>query len=170
MTIWTGVPLTIRNKHNIILSTRAAGILDVPRILEVAKEFFFESGYAHLTFDGDQYSKILHNCASSEDIRIFIAEANNEIAGYVIVCLAREYTVENVGETYQFYVRERYRGTNAARSLVDAAIRQFDLWNCVLSYVVADPRMRKENNKLFSNLWKKFGYMDSGIQMVRERG
>lgn len=150
---------------------RSALTSEVDQLLQAAEEFFYEGEFRSLTFDRECYRNHLLNYLSDISSDVISAWDEDTLCGYVIIFCTREYTKENVGDQYQFYVRPDYRGTGVSRLLVDAAEKRFDDWNCAISHTAADPRLDKhpKNNSLFCNLWAKFGYKTTGVLLTKER-
>jgi len=145
---------------------------ELKQIVSLAAEFFKESNFsrAGLTVDLAQYEKTLQNYWRYPSVKSIVAldEATGELLGYVHVYAQRDYTVELVGEMYQFYVRKDARRSHVPRALVEAACRQFDDWGCVRSYAECAPGLPdKKSIMTFTNLWRKFGYQQVGVTLMR---
>jgi GNAT superfamily N-acetyltransferase len=145
---------------------------DMEEILDAAREFFEESNFAEsgLTVDLENYRRTVTQYWRLASVKSFLARRvqDNELLGYVHVYCQKDYTVELIGETFQFYVRKDARGSLVGRALVEAACRQFDEWGCARSYVDCSPGMQNEKHlQTFINLWGKFGFKQIGITMVR---
>lgn len=146
---------------------------EIPAIVELAGEFFKESNFSRsgLTVDLAAYRKTIENYWRYPSVMSIVALCRDtgQLLGYVHIYCQRDYTVELVGEMYQFYVRPDARGTLVPRELVRAACAQFDAWGCKRSYAECAPGLPDQKSvKTFANLWGKFGFKQIGITMLRE--
>jgi ribosomal protein S18 acetylase RimI-like enzyme len=117
---------------------------DVEEIATLAERFFRESNFHNdLTLAPIGWRKTLYENIANPSARAIIAvdAAHGRIVGYVLIYKQRDYTVESVGELFQFYVSPEYRRTSVARSLIQAAVNQFDAWGCARCYAEASPGM-----------------------------
>lgn len=147
---------------------RRCRLQDIEKLMELAAQFFAESDFSDLTYDPALFKRHMVEYATRPDCALITAWISNLMVGYVVITATREFTAEPIGEMYQFYVMPEYRGTGASRELVKAADAQWQAWGCCRSYSEAAPGMSEKNNKLFANLWKKQGYKDTGIIMIKE--
>lgn len=148
---------------------------DLDRVAELANEFFKESNFSRsgLTVDLEAYKKTIKNYWRNPYVASFIAldAETSELLGYVHIYAQADYTVELVGEMYQFYVAPRARATGVSRALVKAACEQWDAWGCVRAYCEAAPGLDDEKHLMtFRNLWGKFGFEQIGITLMRQGG
>jgi len=149
---------------------------EIPQIVKLAGQFFLESDFSRsgLTVDLNRYRKTLENYWRYPSVKSIVAiseeeENYGEVLGYVHVYMQQDYTVESVGEMYQFYVQPKARGSRVPRALVEAAVKQFDEWGCARSYAECAPGLPNEKHlKTFSNLWAKFGYRQVGVTLLRQ--
>jgi len=149
-----------------------AGYDEMDAILDLSERFFVESNYAdHLTFDRIKLRSNLF-CAWQNRPRDFITFVlmtdEREPAGFAHVRREDVFTVECVGELYQFYILPNHRGRGAARMLRDACQVRFDAWGCRISYVECGSGLDAgKNDKLFFNLWGKIGYKFLGTALFK---
>lgn len=150
--------------------TKSSSITELNDVLNAAKEFFDETEFSKLSYDGERYKEVLTNFYHDPEAEIITAWDDNNLCGYIIIFYVREYTKENIGEVYQFYVRKKYRKTIVGRLLVNKAEERFDDWKCAVRHSSVDPRMIENtiNNSLFCNLWKKFGYKTTGTLLTKD--
>ena len=140
---------------------------DIPDICEAAKELFAESNFSELTLDIERYADILDYYVEQRDIAasiLCVDDRSGFILGYIHIYYAQDYTVERIGEIFQFFVRKDYRGTKAARMLIASALRWYESKDCVRAYFDADPGFDDggKNIKLVRNLLAKFDYVPTG--------
>lgn len=145
---------------------------DIDVMADVALEFFLESDQKTLTLRRDKYEAMLYDYMANEYVRSFLAidEETQNVAGFIHIYCQDDYTDELIGEMYQFYVRAPYRGTHAGRALVAAANQQYEKWGCARAYceVGHGGNGKNLNDKLFVNLWSKFGYHYKGTVLMKE--
>lgn len=159
------------NKPDFIV--RDAYQSEIPAIVQLAAEFFLESNFSRsgLTVDLKAYEKTIQNYWRYPTVKSIVAlcKHTGDLLGYVHVYAQRDYTVELIGELYQFYVRPDARMTLVPRELVRAACAQWDEWGCKRAYAEAAPGLDNEKSlKTFRNLWGKFGFKQIGITLLRE--
>lgn len=162
---------TRERKPNFIV--RDAMRSEIPQIVRLAAKFFEESNFSRsgLTVDLAAYQRTIENYWRYPLVKSIVAldQHDGDLLGYVHVYCQRDYTVELVGEMYQFYVKPEARGTLVARELVRAACAQFDAWGCMRSYSECAPGLPDEKSvKTFANLWGKFGYKKIGEVLLRD--
>jgi GNAT superfamily N-acetyltransferase len=146
-----------------------AGKDDVEEICTLAERFFQESNFhGSLTLDPKGWRKTVSDNIDNPDAAAVIAVVEGKIVGYCLIYCQRDYTVEAVGEMFQFYIMPEYRGTIVARSVLKYVMRQYDEWGCVRCYAEASPVMTDERHlKMFENLWSKYDYSKVGVVMMR---
>ena len=152
---------------------------DIDAVTAAAVEFFHESDQAGvLTVRADKYRAMLQSYLHNPFVASFVCfeddgtnrESSPNVAGYLHAYVQDDYTDELIGELYQFYVRRPYRGTQAGRMLVDAANRWYEEKGCARAYSEVGHGVsgRTIGEKLFVNLWNKFGYAPKGTVLMKE--
>jgi GNAT superfamily N-acetyltransferase len=141
---------------------------NIDALLETAEAFFYESRYRSLDLDLDLYRSILTPLIDSNENACILIMDGDVCAGYSIICCVQEFTKQPIGDMYQMYVRKEYRGTGVGRMIAKEVTAQFDLWGCPISYVGSDTGISSQASNVFKNLWKKFGFNDTGVTMSRE--
>lgn len=151
-------------------SVRSAKPHDMTQILEMSEGFFQESNNSRsVTFSKENLRKTLTEQWSNPQFRTIIVQKDGKMAGYAHVDCQTAFTNEPIGEVYQFYIDPPHRGTVASRLLTAACDGQFSEWKCPISYTECGSGIDKEkNNKLFFNLWSKFGYCFLGTALFKE--
>lgn len=139
-------------------------------ILGLGTVFFYESDNKNLTLDLNLYKESLLSVINHINHAIFMVFNNEEPVGYIIVYQDREFTVEFIGEIYQYYILPEYRGTKAFTMLRDAVNKQFQDWGVAKGYMTASSGVGdvKKNNQLIENAWRKSGYTTTGLVMTKE--
>lgn len=143
---------------------------DMPALMQLAVEFFYESDNRDMTLDTAKYRRYLDSIREAPFTRIFMVRCAGFPAAYAVISAVTEFTKEPIGELYHFYVRPDYRGTHVGRALVARIVDQFDQWNTYKDFAEAASGVDSGRSaKMFENLFKKFGYRTTGVVMVRER-
>ena len=140
-------------------------------LFTLAENFWHESNYNNgkITLAPHFWKDTVRQHIGLDDTAAICVRHNEKIVGYVLIYYQTDYTIERIGEMFQFYVTPDYRGTEVARMLVDAAVNQYKEWGCVRAYCEASPGISfKDHLGLFRNLWGKFGYEEVGITLMRE--
>ena len=151
-----------------------AGRGDVYDITSAAIEFYKESDFlGRLEPNPDKYKGMLYEFIDNPYVASFVARADTkeqELLGYIHIYCQNDYTDDLVGEMFQMYVAPKARGTGVSRKLIEAAVEQYKAWGCKRAYSEASPGFNDggKNIRLFVNLWKKAGYTEKGIVMMKE--
>lgn len=143
---------------------------DLDQLVELGARFYQESNFlGNLTMSKNNYRATIAPYLGMDYVAPIVAVRAGQILGYLHIYAQRDYTVELVGEVYQFYVLPEYRSSGVSRALVEAANLQYAEWKVARGYVEAAPGMGAEEHlKLFENLWGRFGYKKIGIVMMKE--
>lgn len=155
-------------KKDVVVKVYRACRDDVDEIVALAKGFFEESNLSkNLTLKEANWRRTVTDYIDYESVNAIIAVVNGNIVGYCLVYWQEDYTVERIGEMYQFYVLPEFRKTIVPRSLIKYAVKQYEEWGCKRCYLDASPGMGDTQLKSFENLWGKFGYEKVGMTMMR---
>lgn len=143
---------------------REATAADLPGLLEIAKEFIAETGYGW-TYDEDAASRrfLLH--IEYPEGAVIVAEESGELAGLAILAHDQDFMAQRLGYVVKFYVRAPYRGTIAARGMVVGAVEWFQHNLCWMAFATATANIGED--KLFANLFGKFGFKAIGPTLIR---
>lgn len=149
-----------RKKFNL----RFANYYDVNAIVDLLHpNYFEESQYKGLTFDLENCQKtvaewITEYCA--------IAEMDGKVVGVVAFYFLNSYYKEKEGDIIIFYVHPDYRGTGVARALVGIVEKISKELDAAVVYTTSGSGMGRKNDKLYSNLFKKFGFEELGTELI----
>ena len=143
---------------------------DIDDMLELSRDFFKESNFNQkLTLDLEVYRELILEFIDDPQVAsiICVDAETGFICGYFHIYCERHYTQELVGEMFQFYVKPEYRGTKAARLIIESAKKWYKEKGCARAYFDADPGFDDDgrNIKLITNLLGKFGYKASGVSL-----
>lgn len=145
---------------------------DMEQVCRLAERFFYESSFRGLTINLDAYRKTIMDYYRYPSVKSLVAVTDQgDIVGYIHIYCQQDYTVELIGEMYQFYVAPEYRGTKVSRSLIEGAVAQYKMWGCAVAYCECAPGMEDEKHlQTFSNLWVKYGYKPVGRAFMLDLG
>ncbi len=144
---------------------------NLDELFVLAERFWGESNYATagLTLKSEFWKDTVRNHIGLPETAVFAARSGGEVVGYVMVYCQRDYTLEPIGEMFQFYVVPELRGSEIARLLVSAADSQYRVWGCARAYCEASPGLsHRDHLGLFKNLWGKFGFIETGVTLMKE--
>lgn len=147
---------------------KRANVADVPRIVDCALKFWGESKQS-LTGDVDPqrfHEFLVDSLVNRPGCRIYFAEHDGMVIGYIAVYVQADYKDSLDGEMYQFYILPEYRGSGVARDLVGLAVQFWRDAGCKTMYAIASPEVGETNLSQFRNLFAKFGFEETGIIMT----
>lgn len=140
-------------------------------LFTLAERFWFESNFstAGLTLAPDFWKDTVRRHIGLSDTAAICAKVNGKIVGYALIYYQTDFTVERIGEMFQFYVEPEHRASGIARALVVEAVKQYRAWGCARAYCEASPGISmRDHLALFKNLWAKQGYYEIGITLMKE--
>lgn len=138
---------------------------DVNKIEQFLYSYFEESMYSCLTYDPLITRQTIMQWIPETCI---LAKVDDKIAGIVAAYFTRTYYKEIEGDVVIFYVHPDYRGTPIARSLVNALTMIADKNSAAIVYTSSGSGIGSQNNKLYGNLFKKFGFQELGTELIRK--
>lgn len=156
-------------KKDILFKVRSADQNDLEQVLEIAVDFFYESDNRAGGLDADLYRFRVLQALQDITYDTIIVMDGDRIAGYSVITWVRDFTLKRIGEMIHFYVRPEYRGKGVSQLLRDRMIERWEDWGCWRIFVEAASGVNN-SAKLFSNLWKKVGFKETGIILVRDNG
>lgn len=139
-------------------------------VVEAGVAFFRESNNdGRLTVSVENYRRLIEAYIGHPQAKSIVAISCGQVVGYTHIYYQQDFTVERVGELFQFFVRPEWRGTGVARGLVEAANTQYEAWGCSRAYAEAAPGLKDRRALgLFGNLFGKFGYTPVGTTFMKE--
>lgn len=149
---------------------RPAVKMDLDQLVELGARFYQESNFLKgASMSKKNYRQTLDRYIGLPYTAGILAVRDGQVIGYVYIYAQSDYTVELIGECYQFFVLPEYRGSGVARALVEAAVLQYADWKVARAYVEAAPGMDDPQHiGQFKNLWGRYGYQQIGIVMLKE--
>jgi len=96
-----------------------------------------------------------------DDYVVFAAMDGDKVCGVAIIVRGRSFFEGYEGDIDFFYIREEDRGSGSSRALVEACAEYADEHLTIL-YGGCATFLGKQNNTLYVNLYKKFGFKELG--------
>jgi len=140
------------------MSVRLATIDDVPAILAMAEHFVGESDYG-MTFDADHATAYVRMLLDQPRAMVMIAEDGS--AG-VIAAISHDWCKQPVCYVQKLFLMPAARGTGIARSLVAGAVEFGRQHGCSHVFSSATAGMGETVAQLYSNLFRKFDFVECG--------
>lgn len=126
--------------------------------------YFEESTYSDLTYDPEMTKRTVIDWISEPCV---IARVDGKLAGIVAMYFVRTFYKETECDVIMFYVAPEYRGTGVARGLVNALTMISDKEGAAIIYTTSGSGMTGSNNKMYTNLFSKFGFKGLGTELIR---
>lgn len=128
-------------------------------------DYFDETTYSGLDYD-EALTKQQIAAWVSEDATIIIRSAG-KIAALGVMQLSRTFYKQIEADIAMFVVGKKYRATGISRALIDFLLRIADENQAAVIYSSCLSGIGDKNNKMYVNLWKKYGFRELGTVMVR---
>lgn len=145
------------------MSVRLATVGDVPAILAMAEHFISESSYG-MAFDREQSTTYLSMLLAHADAVVLVSD---DVQAGMIATVACDWCAQPVCYIEKLFLMPGARGTGVARSLVAAAVEFGRQHGCSHVFSTATAGMGAAVEKLYSNLFSKFGFSFCGPVLVR---
>lgn len=140
---------------------------DVDDIQKLIEPYHKESRYSGLTYDPIMTR---HTITQWIPETCVLARVDGKAVGVFAMYFFRTYHKEPEADVVLFYIDPEYRGTGVSRLLVNALTMIADKKNVAVIYVSSGSGISHENDKMFSNLFGKFGFEKLGTELVRKNG
>lgn len=139
---------------------------DVHEIEPFLYEYFKESGYSDgLTYDADTTKATIAQWIPQICV---LARVDGQLAGIFAMYFTHTYYKEPECDVIIFYVSPEYRGTGVSRGLVNALTAISDKNGAAVIYTSSASGISSKNNKMYANLFTKFGFEDLGTELIRK--
>jgi len=135
---------------------------DIDAVELLCREFAEQSMYGKvMTYSKENALECIKNWSS-----ILVAEIDGKLVGFGAIVIATEFFNEREADIDKFYVQPKYRGTGIARMLAESLIKLAIANDARVIYALCGSGINEKNDKMFENLWKKFGLKKTGCLMV----
>lgn len=147
---------------------RAATLDDIPVLAAFGRAFAAESGLPGVYCD-DATRRTLVRAIADPDWAVLIHEAGSEVGGGTILAFNSCYSRDPQGYVQMFYVARAWRGTDVGRRLVAAICDVADARGCRAIFASPNAAIAGPNDRLFINLFAKFGFRPLAPVLIRSR-
>lgn len=135
---------------------------DIDAVESLCREFAEETMYGKvMTYSKENALECIKNWSS-----ILVAEIDGKLVGFGAIVIATEFFNEREADIDKFYVQPKYRGTGIARMLAESLVKLAIANDARVIYALCGSGINEKNDKMFENLWKKFGLKKTGCLMV----
>jgi N-acetylglutamate synthase-like GNAT family acetyltransferase len=135
---------------------------DIDAVESLCREFAEQSMYGKvMTYSRENALECIKNWSS-----ILVAEIDGKLVGFGAIVIATEFFNEREADIDKFYVQPKYRGTGIARMLAESLVKLAIANDARVIYALCGSGINEKNDKMFENLWKKFGLKKTGCLMV----
>jgi GNAT superfamily N-acetyltransferase len=148
---------------------RTATSDDLSALLAHGRAFAAESGLPG-TFCEAATRRTLGRAMADPDWHVLVLDEANQIRGGAILAFNAGYMREPQGYVQMFYVAPAWRGTDAARRLLAAICEVADARDCIAFFASPNAAIAGRNDRVFANLFAKFGFRPLAPVLVRRRG
>ena len=140
---------------------RLATADDIGWLLEIAERFISETSY-DIVYDPEAARNHLLTYIHHSDADILLADG-----GGAMVAASREFQKQPFCYVGKFFVIPESRRTGTAREIVEAILAWASLHGCSHVFVTATAGLAEREQRLFINLMKRYGFIESGPVLFR---
>lgn len=126
--------------------------------------YFKESGFKGLTYNAENTRHMVESYLGNVT---FIAWDGDKAVGFGSMVIGRTFYDEIEADCEMFFILPEYRGKGVSRLLVEALTKTAELNGAKVMYSSGQSGISDKNDKLWNNLWSKFGFNYLGTIMVR---
>lgn len=134
---------------------------DIPVMCDIAEVFCAESNLP-ATFDRAIAEHTFRAYIEAPHAEALLAEADDGIAGGVLLNFERDFLAETYGYVTKLYVRPTARGMGPARALVEASIQYAEAHGASALFASATAGIDARTEQLFVALFKRSGFAELG--------
>lgn len=144
---------------------RRMNVDDTELVLEGMFRYFKETAFNGMTPDFDACREIIRKYSDGAS---FVAMDGENLAGFAFMFMGRTFYKEIEADCEMFFVLPEYRGKGTARALVEAILNAAETAGAKLIYSSGQSGIGEVNQKLWHNLWGKYGFEQLGTIMWRK--
>ena len=127
--------------------------------------YFEESGYSHLDYSPENCKTMIASWIN--DGIAYIIRSKGKIVAFGTLAFMKSFYEQIEADVDMFFVLPEYRATGIARVLADTLSRTAEMNGAKVMYTSCLSGIGTQNNSMYVNLWKKFGFRPLGTVMVR---
>lgn len=137
---------------------------DIGGLLIMAKEFIEDSDLPY-EYDGEASLNTFMTFIEHPETFVLVAKEGEIYQGLLMGAVDKEFTKEYSAYITKFYIRAEFRGSGLSRKMVEAF--EDEAKDAVVIYTAATAKMGERVEKMYVNLFRKFGYERLGQTMVK---
>lgn len=141
---------------------RLANVGDFPLIEKLCYDFFCESMYKMLDYSKENTLEMIRDW----QYIVIIETLDGVPAGFCSLNVCHTYYVQKEGDVDKFYIVPEFRGTAASRILAGYVVKLAKALDAKVVYALCGSGISEKTDRLFHNLWAKFGFKKLGVLMV----
>lgn len=146
---------------------RKAKVEDLPELFSIAERFTEESSLK-LTFDREVANTTFFKYINGENTIFLIYEYDNLITGGIMGVVQRDFHKESSAYITKLYIEKEFRGLSISRYLLEEFEVEASKLGASMIFSSATAGMGERVEKLYSNLFKRYGYQVLGRVLVKE--
>lgn len=98
---------------------------------------------------------------------VILAWDNNILIGISVVQIAYSFYNENEADIEMFFIHPDYRKYKIARQMAKYTVELIEQNNVAVTYLTYNSGFGGKIEKMYQNLWKKYGFDHLGFNMIR---
>lgn len=129
----------------------------------------FPTYFKESTYSGLDYDPVRTRMTITDWINeiCFVAKSKDRVVGVFSMFITQTFYKQKECDVLMFFVHPDYRATGVSRMMVNELNKQADLNGAAVTYTACASGISNKNNKLYTNLFKKFGFDMLGTEVVR---
>lgn len=141
---------------------RLAEVEDFPLVERLCYQFFSETMYKVLDYSKENTLEMIRDWQY-----ILLIETGDGVpAGFCSLNVCHTYYVQKEGDVDKFYIVPEFRGTVASRMLAGSVVKLAKALDAKIVYALCGSGISEKTDRLFHNLWAKFGFKKLGVLMM----
>ena len=128
--------------------------------------YFEESHYSDLTYSAKHTRRTIEGFISNNCI---LAKVSGKLCGIISSYFINSYYEEIEADIDLMFVLPECRGTGISRAMVKKILEHADLNGVAIVYTSCASGISDKNEKLYSNLFGKFGFKPLGTELIRRK-
>ncbi len=127
-------------------------------------EYFNETIYSGQEYDPENTKDVIKSWIENACI---IAKKNGELIAVASMYFLKTFYKDLEAEIVMFFVKKEHRGTGISRDLVFNMVAHAERNGCKIIYTSCASGISEKNDKMYFNLFSKYGFKKLGTELVR---
>jgi len=153
--------------NHMTYTINTATIEDVRGIRDMLHESYYSESIYNDNLEYDANAAAEYIASWVNEICFIARNESNEIVGVLSAFLMKTYYKQPECQVVVFYIHPSERGSGLSREFVDLLVKTADLNQAGATYTTSASGMGDKNNELYTNLFKKGGFIELGTELVR---